>query len=196
MTELKVPVNRLIDWISVNCPSGHGRDACWLNPEEPGDGEGVSVMVIHNMARSTGAAKVGHWQLWLFKDFDTHGYAERRIELGDTLAVPTLDDAIIEAVRLGAIENGDTEICEFPVLLTFTGRSVIDIPARSPEEALSLARHWGLAGRAEFFDNLRELDKDHDYDNISVGERRQAVSRPNSLNPQWQWKQRDPAPSR
>ena len=170
MTELKVPVSTLIDWISVNCPSGHGRDARWLNLDEPADDERVSVMVIHNLEHSSGAAKIGHWQLWLFKDFDTHGYADRRIDLGNMLALPTLNDAIIEAVRLGAIENGDTEIADFPVLLNFTGRSVIDIPARSPEEARSLARYWGLTGRAAFFDNLRELDKDHDYDNISVGE--------------------------
>ena len=171
MAELRVPVSTLIDWISVNCPSGHGRDARWVYSEEAPDGETVRVMVIHDLEHASGSReKVGRWQLWLFKGFSTDGYADRRIDLGNTLALPTLDDAIIEAVRLGAMENGDTEIAGFPVLLNFTGRSVIDIPARSPEEALSLARHWGLSGRAAFFDNLRELDKDHDYDNISVGD--------------------------
>ena len=60
MTELKVPVNTLIDWISVSCPSAHGRDARWLNPGEPTDPESVSVMVILNVEHSTGAAKNGH----------------------------------------------------------------------------------------------------------------------------------------
>ena len=170
MDRLKVPVSALTDWISVNCPSGHGRDARWVYSEEASDSETVRVMVIHDLEHSSGTSKIGRWQLWLFKDFSTDGYADRRIDLGNTLALPTLDDAIIEAVRLGAIENGNTEVTDFPVLLNFTGRSVIDIPARSPEEALSLARHWGLTGRAAFFDNLRELDKDHDYDNISVGD--------------------------
>ena len=171
MTELKVPVSTLIDWISVNCPSGHGKDARWQNTDDGTDCETVRAMVIHDVEHASGSRKkIGRWQLWLFAGFDTEGYADRRIDLGNTLALPTLDDAIIEAVRLGAIENGHTEDAYFPVLLNFTGRSVIDIPARSPEEAMSLARHWGLTGHAAFFDNLRELDKDHDYDNISIGE--------------------------
>ncbi len=176
MTKLRVPVSTLIDWTSVNCPSGHGRDGRWIYPgEEPDgqtrDGQTVRAMVIHNIGHASGSRRrVGRWQLWLFAGFDTEGYADRRVDLGNRLALPTLDDAIIEAVRLGAIENGHTEDAYFPVLLNFTGRSVIDIPARSPEEAMSLARHWGLTGRAAFFENLRELDKDHDYDNISVGE--------------------------
>ena len=171
MTELKVPVSTLTDWISVSCPSGHGRDARWTLTDESSDGERVRAMVIHDLEHAAGSReKTGRWQLWLFKDFSTDSYADRRIDLGNTLALPTLDDAIIEAVRLGAVENGDTEVRDFPVLLNFTGRSIVDIPARSPEEALSLARHWGLSGRAEFFDSLRELDKDHDYDDISVGE--------------------------
>ncbi|MCY4580753.1 MAG: hypothetical protein OXD31_17135 [Chloroflexi bacterium] len=171
MTEIKVPVSTLIDWISVNCPSGHGKDGRWIYPGDAPEGQTVRAMVIHDVEHASGSRKkIGRWQLWLFAGFDTEGYADRRIDLGNTLALPTLDDAIIEAVRLGAIENGHTEDAYFPVLLNFTGRSVIDIPARSPEEAMSLARHWGLTGRAAFFENLRELDKDHDYDNISVGE--------------------------
>ena len=171
MTELKVPVSRLTDWISISCPSGHGRDAQWTFTDEALDGETIRAMVIHDLEHAAGSReKIGRWQLWLFKGFSKDGYADRRIDLGNTLALPTLDDAIIEAVRIGAVENGDTEVRDFPVLLNFTGRSIIDIPARSPEEALSLARHWGLTGRAAFFDNLREMDKDHDYDDISVGE--------------------------
>ena len=180
MTELKVPVTKSVDWFTFNCPSGHGRDANWTRIQDGGAGHEVSRMVIHDLAHAADdPKKIGRWQLWLFtdeSDKDDNRYAARKVDLGNTLGHPELDDAILAAVTIGSAESGggDGDVRNYMVSLNFTGTSVIDIAARTPEEAVSLARRRGLSGSEAFFDNLEEVDKDHNYDNISAVETTEA----------------------
>ena len=95
--------------------------------------------MIHDLEHAAGGReKIGRWQLWLFKDFSRTAMPKGALTWATRSHLPTLDDAIVEAVRLGRIENGDTEVRDFPVLLNFTGRSIIDILRARPKRRCRL----------------------------------------------------------
>ena len=153
-TTLRIPETRVNEWGTVPCEMREGsRDGNWhrglLSPEQ----QPVERMEIHRVSDEHGES----WRLFLFmseKECVIRQGPDRTVILGAVEDVPSLNDAIMEAVKVAAIEGGNTETKRFTVFINYEGTATTEISALSHNEAVSKARVLADVGDQEFYDGL------------------------------------------
>ncbi len=171
MTDLKVPETRADDWRTRFCPTS-GYDAIWHRVLEPPSEQPVAKMVIHDTRRgkSESVRMVDSWKLLLYTNESKYMEPPRPariVTLGRAVEFDSLDDAVMEAVRVGAREAGKREKSEYTVYVPYSGSSSIRVSALSEQEALSTVYQWVRSGDSKFFDNAK--DDGFEYEHKDIG---------------------------
>lgn len=171
MTELRVPETGADEWSARLCPAS-GYDAMWHRGLPPSFNQPVSKMAIHDIGRgkSESERNVGYWKLYLYTSeserMDPPRMA-RVVTLGRADEFDSLDEAVMEAVRVGAREAGKEEKSEYTVYVPHSGSSSIRVSALSEQEALSIVYQWVRSGDSKFFDNAK--DDGFEYERKDIG---------------------------
>ncbi len=171
MTDLRVPETRADDWSTRACPA-RGYDAMWHRGLLPSSNQPVSRMAIHDIrhGKSESERRVGYWKLYLYTSeserMDPPRMA-RVVTLGRADEFDSLDEAVMEAVRVGAREAGKREKSEYTVYVPYSGSSSIRVSALSEREALSIVYRWVRSGDSKFFDNAK--DDGFEYEHKDIG---------------------------
>lgn len=171
MTDLKVPETGAGEWSARLCPAS-GYDALWHRESEPASEQKVSKMAIHDIryGKSESERKVGYWKLYLYTSeserMDPPRMA-RVVTLGRAEEFDSLDEAVMEAVRVGAQEAGKREKLEYTVYVPYSGSSSVRVSALSEQEALSIVYQWVRSGDSKFFDNAK--DDGFEYEHKDIG---------------------------
>lgn len=171
MTDLRVPETRADEWSTRLCPAS-GYDAMWNRELPPASNQPVSKMAIHDIrsGKSESERKVGYWKLYLYTSkserMDPPRMA-RVVTLGRAEEFDGLDEAVMEAVRVGAKEAGNREKSEYTVYVPYSGSSSIRVSALSEREALSIVYQWVRSGDSKFFDNSK--DDGFEYEHKDIG---------------------------
>lgn len=171
MTDLKVPETRSDEWSTRLCPAS-GYDAMWHRGLPPSPRQPVSKMAIHDIRRgkSESERKVGYWKLYLYTSASERMDPPRMarvVTLGRADELDSLDQAVMEAVRVGAKEAGKREKSEYTVYVPYSGSSSIRVSALSEWEALSIVYQWVRSGDSKFFDNAK--DDGFEYEHKDIG---------------------------
>ncbi len=171
MTELKVPETRADEWSTRLCPA-NGYDAMWHRGLPSLSNQPVSKMAIHDIRRgkSESERKVGYWKLYLYTSASERMNPPRMarvVTLGRADEFDSLDEAVMEAVRVGAQEAGKREKSEYTVYVPYSGSSSIRVSALSEQEALSIVYRWERSGDSKFFDNAK--DDGFEYEHKDIG---------------------------
>lgn len=171
MTDLKVPETGADEWSTRLCPAS-GYDAMWYRGAEPDSEQPVSKMAIHDIrrGRSNSERRDGYWKLYLYTSeserMDPPRIA-RVVTLGWADEFGSLDEAVMEAVRVGAREAGKMEKSEYTVYVPYSGSSSISVSALSEQEALSIVHQWVRSGDPRFYDNAK--DDGFEYEHKDIG---------------------------
>ena len=171
MTDLRVPETRADEWSTRVCPA-NGYDAVWHQEPAQTSKQKVSRMAIHDIRRgkSESERKVGYWKLYLYMSeserMDPPRMA-RVVTLGRADEFDSLDEAVMEAVRVGAKEAGKREKSEYTVYVPYSGSSSIRVSALSEREALSIVYQWVRSGDSKFFDSAK--DDGFEYEHKDMG---------------------------
>ena len=171
MTDLKVPETGADGWSARLCPAS-GYDAMWHRESEPASKQNVSKMAIHDIRRGKSESErmVGYWKLYLYTSaserMDPPRIA-RVVTLGRATEFDNLDEAVMEAVRVGAKEAGKRENSEYTVYVPYSGSSSVRVTALSEQEALSIVHQWVRSGDTKFYDNAK--DDGFEYEHKDIG---------------------------
>ncbi len=171
MTELRVPETGADEWSVRLCP-GSGYDAMWYRGSEQASEQPVSKMAIHDISRGTSESErvTGYWKLYLYTSaterMDPPRIA-RVLTLGRATEFDSLDEAVMEAVRVGAREAGKREKSEYTVYVPYSGSSSISVSALSEQEAISIVHQWVRSGDPKFYDNAK--DDGFEYERKDIG---------------------------
>lgn len=172
MTELRVPETGAHEWSTRLCPVD-GYDAMWYRGEESASEQQVSRMAIHDITRGISESEriAGYWKLYLYTSeserMDPPRLA-RVVTLGRATEFDSLDEAVMEAVRVGAREAGKREKSEYTVYVPCSGSSSISVSALSEQEAISIVHRWVRSGDAKFYDNAKDDGFEYEHKDIGV----------------------------
>lgn len=172
MTELRVPETGAEEWSTRLCP-GSGYDAMWYRGSEPASEQPGSKMAIHDITRGTSECErvAGYWKLYLYTSeserMDPPRIA-RVVTLGRAIEFDSLDEAVMEAVRVGAREAGKREMSAYTVYVPYSGSSSISVSALSEQEAISIVHQWVRSGDPRFYDNARDDGMEYEHKDIGV----------------------------
>ena len=172
MTDLRVPEMRADDWGRQFCPTS-GYDATWHRGLKPTSKQSVAKMVIHDIrhGKSESARKVGSWKLFMYTSESKKMNPPRParvVALGRATEFDSLDEAVMEAVRVGAREAGRREKSEYTVYVPYSGSSSINVSALSEQEALSIIYQWVRSGDSKFYDNAKDDGFEYEHKDIGV----------------------------
>ena len=143
------------EWKRFTCSITEGRtDGIWMRPDDADPEEQpVNRMEIH--ARLNREDTV--YQLAMYVDAPKSVFQagpQRVVELEAT----EFDDAVMEVVGLGAIENGGAQRL-FSAYVNYESTVELELPARSEKEAVSIAYMMAKNGDSALFEG-KELDKE------------------------------------
>lgn len=148
--EPKVPETILTDWTWQACAVDAGRkDAYWV-AKDADTPQSVTKMEIHTLFCEP-VAEETTWRLLIFTMPEQGEFREgptRVVELGQNISI---EDAILEAIKTGAVENGGA-IGEHEVIINYEGTVSVNVAAHSEVEAVSLVQHMANNGDERLFD--------------------------------------------
>lgn len=172
MTDLRVPETGADEWNTRLCP-GSGYDAIWYRGPESASEQPVSKMAIHDISRGILESErmAGYWKLYLYTSeserMDPPRIA-RVVTLGRATEFDSLEEAVMEAVRVGAREAGNREKSEYTVYVPYSGSSSVSVSALSEQEAISIVHQWVRSGDPKFYDKAKDDGFEYEHKDIGV----------------------------